>query len=189
LLIDNYDSFTFNLAQALQGLGARVEVLRNDEVGLGELETMPFTHLAISPGPGVPSRSGVVPEALRRLAGRVPVLGICLGHQAIGECFGARLVRAPRPVHGKTSAITHDGKGLFRGVENPLTATRYHSLVLERDSIPGCLEITALSEDGLVMGIRHPGLGMEGLQFHPESVLTPQGELMLRNFVEGGERR
>ncbi len=188
LLVDNYDSFTYNLAQALQELGAEVRVLRNDETTPREAASLHFTHLAISPGPGTPSSSGMVPGLLRLVAGRVPVLGVCLGHQAIGEAFGARLVRAPRPVHGKTSSIYHDGAGVFRGVPSPLTATRYHSLVLERESMPECLEISALSEDGLVMGIRHRTLGLEGLQFHPESVLTPEGMSILRNFLEGGER-
>jgi anthranilate synthase/aminodeoxychorismate synthase-like glutamine amidotransferase len=186
VLVDNYDSFTYNLSQAFQGLGAEVEVFRNDQVSVDEIEAMPFTHLVISPGPGTPSVSGMVPELIGRLDGRAPVLGVCLGHQALGEAFGARLVRAPRPVHGKTSRIEHDGRTIYAGLENPFTATRYHSLLLARESVPDCLEVTALSEDGLVMGIRHADLPFEGVQFHPESILTPEGEKLMRNFLDMG---
>jgi len=189
LLVDNYDSFTYNLAQALMELGAEVEVVRNDEADPRELAGMPYTHLVISPGPGVPSTSGMVPQLLGMVARKLPVLGICLGHQAIGEHFGARLVRAPRPVHGKTSQISHDGRGIFRGMPDPFTATRYHSLVLDPESIPGCLEVTAKSEDAQVMGVRHRTLAVEGLQFHPESFLTTKGTLILENFLKGGSRR
>jgi anthranilate synthase/aminodeoxychorismate synthase-like glutamine amidotransferase len=184
VLVDNYDSFTYNLSQSLQVLGAEVCVFRNDAVSVEEVEAMSFTHLVISPGPGLPANSGMVPRLIPRLAGRAPVLGVCLGHQALGEAFGARLVRAPRPVHGKTSRIEHDGRTIFHGLDNPFTATRYHSLLLERESVPDCLEVTACSEDGLVMGIRHATLPIEGVQFHPESILTPQGDLLMRNFLE-----
>lgn len=189
LLVDNYDSFSYNLAQALMELGAEVTVVRNDEADPLKLVHMPFTHLVISPGPGIPSTAGMVPELLRLAAGKLPILGICLGHQAIGELFGARLMRAPRPVHGKTSSISHDGKGLFRGMPNPFTATRYHSLVLDPRSVPPCLEVSASSEDGQVMGVRHRTMAVEGLQFHPESFLTTKGDLILENFLKGGPQR
>ncbi len=183
VLVDNYDSFTYNLAQALQVLGAEVSVFRNDAVTVDEVEAMSFTHVIISPGPGVPANSGMVLDLIPRLAGRAPVLGVCLGHQALGQAFGARLVRAPRPVHGKTSRIEHDGRTIFAGLENPFTATRYHSLLLERESVPDCLEVTAQTDDGLVMGIRHATLPIEGVQFHPESILTPEGDNLMRNFL------
>lgn len=181
LLIDNYDSFTFNLAQALEALGAEVVTLRNDAVDAASLPAYRPTHLVISPGPGTPSDSGVTLEAVKLFAGRLPILGVCLGHQAIGESFGARLVRAPRPVHGKVSRIAHDGRTIFQGLENPFPATRYHSLMLE--DIPQQLEVSARSEDGLVMGVRHRDLPVEGVQFHPESILTPCGEALLENFL------
>jgi anthranilate synthase/aminodeoxychorismate synthase-like glutamine amidotransferase len=181
LLIDNYDSFTFNLAQALEVLGAEVVTVRNDAV---EPDALPFfdpTHLVISPGPGTPSGSGVTMEAVRIFAGKVPVLGVCLGHQAIGQCFGADLVRAPRPVHGKVSNISHDSQTIFQGLESPFEATRYHSLMLE--AIPAELEVSARSGDGLVMGVRHRHMPVEGVQFHPESILTPCGDALLGNFL------
>ena len=181
LLIDNYDSFTYNLAQALEVLGAEVMTVRNDALPAGELASLSPTHLVISPGPGTPADSGVTLDAVRLFAGKIPVLGVCLGHQAIGQCFGARLVRAPRPVHGKVSRITHDGETIFRELVNPFPATRYHSLVLE--DVPPTLEVSARSEDGLVMGVRHRVLGVEGVQFHPESILTPCGEKLLANFL------
>ncbi len=183
VLVDNYDSFTYNLSQAFEILGAEVEVVRNDTIEVEELLSLDFTHLAISPGPGVPSTSGIVLPLIRRLKGEVPILGVCLGHQAIGESFGARLIRAPRPVHGKTSLIRHDGKGVYRGLENPFRATRYHSLILERESVPPCLEVGAESEDGVVMGVRHRKLPIEGVQFHPESILTSQGMALMENFL------
>jgi anthranilate synthase/aminodeoxychorismate synthase-like glutamine amidotransferase len=181
LLIDNYDSFTFNLAQALEVLGAEVVTVRNDAVEAGELPDFAPTHLVISPGPGTPSGSGVTMDAVRLFAGKVPVLGVCLGHQAIGQCFGAELVRAPRPVHGKVSSISHDSRTIFRGLESPFEATRYHSLML--DSIPAVLEVSARSEDGLVMGVRHRRMPVEGVQFHPESILTGCGVDLLGNFL------
>jgi anthranilate synthase/aminodeoxychorismate synthase-like glutamine amidotransferase len=181
LLIDNYDSFTFNLAQALEVLGAEVVTVRNDAVAARGLEDFRPTHLVISPGPGTPADSGITMEAVRLFAGVVPVLGVCLGHQAIGQCFGADLVRAPRPVHGKVSPISHVEKTIYRGLENPFTATRYHSLMLE--AVPDELEVSARSEDGLVMGIRHRSLPVEGVQFHPESILTVCGDSLLKSFL------
>jgi len=181
LLIDNYDSFTFNLAQALEVLGAEVVTVRNDAVEAGELQDLEPTHLVISPGPGTPSDSGMTMDAVRLFAGKVPVLGVCLGHQAIGQCFGADLVRAPRPVHGKVSSISHDSRTIFQGLDSPFEATRYHSLMLE--SIPAELEVSARSEDGLVMGVRHRRMPVEGVQFHPESILTSCGNELLGNFL------
>jgi anthranilate synthase/aminodeoxychorismate synthase-like glutamine amidotransferase len=181
LLIDNYDSFTFNLAQALEVLGAEVVTVRNDAVEAGELADFQPTHLVISPGPGTPADSGITLEAVRLFAGKVPVLGVCLGHQAIGQCFGADLVRAPRPVHGKVSHISHDAETIYEGLENPFTATRYHSLMLE--AIPDELEVSARCEEGLVMGVRHRSLPVEGVQFHPESILTQCGNSLLANFL------
>lgn len=181
LLVDNYDSFTYNLAQALEVLGAEVITVRNDAVEAASLPAYDPTHLIISPGPGTPRESGITPEAVALFAGKVPVLGVCLGHQAIGQCFGARLVRAPRPVHGKVSYISHDGRTIYRGLESPFPATRYHSLILE--GIPPQLEVSARSEDGLVMGVRHRLLPLEGVQFHPESILTPCGASLLENFL------
>jgi anthranilate synthase/aminodeoxychorismate synthase-like glutamine amidotransferase len=183
LLIDNYDSFTYNLAQALEVLGAEVIAVRNDALEAERLADFRPSHLVISPGPGTPADSGFTLEAVRLFAGKVPVLGVCLGHQAIGQCFGARLVRAPRPVHGKVSRISHDAATIFQGLENPFTATRYHSLMLE-DDLPGELEVSARSEDGLVMGIRHRRLPVEGVQFHPESILTTCGNTLLKNFLK-----
>jgi len=181
LLIDNYDSFTYNLAQALEVLGAEVVTVRNDDAAGGELAGYDPTHLVISPGPGTPAESGVTLEAVSLFAGEIPILGVCLGHQAIGECFGATLTRAPRPVHGKVSSISHDANTIFRGLENPFTATRYHSLILE--DIPAELEVSARSDDGLVMGVRHHRMAVEGVQFHPESFLTPCGNTLLGNFL------
>ncbi len=181
LLLDNYDSFTFNLAQALEVLGAEVVTVRNDKLDAGELAGLEPTHLVISPGPGTPADSGVTMDAVRLFAGRVPVLGVCLGHQAIGQCFGADLVRAPRPVHGKVSSISHDGRTIYRGLESPFEATRYHSLVLE--NVPAELEVSSRCEDGLVMGIRHRRMAVEGVQFHPESILTAAGDRLLENFL------
>jgi len=183
LLIDNYDSFTYNLAQALQVLGAEVIPVRNDELSPSEAMGLGPTHLVISPGPGGPGDTGITIPLLERLAGKVPVLGVCLGHQAIGYAYGAAVVRAPFPMHGKISRIFHDGRTIYRGVSNPFTATRYHSLILN-DDLPAELEVSARSEDGLVMGIRHRTLPVEGVQFHPESFLTREGEDILRNFLE-----
>jgi anthranilate synthase component 2 len=184
LLIDNYDSFTFNLYQYLAELGADLHVVRNDATTLEAIEAMAPERIVISPGPGTPRQAGISVEAVRRFAGVVPILGVCLGHQCIGEAFGATVDGAGEIVHGKVSEIHHDGKGVYRGLPNPFPATRYHSLAVRRDSVPPCLEVTAWTESGLVMGIRHRDLPVEGVQFHPESIMTPAGKSLLRNFLE-----
>ena len=183
LLVDNYDSFTWNLVQYLEELGAHVSVVRNDRLGPSDLSPEGWDALVVSPGPGVPSRSGQTPAAIRAFAGHRPVLGVCLGHQAIGEIYGGRIGRAPVLMHGKTSWIHHDGRTLYQGLPNPFQATRYHSLIVERGSIPDCLQISAWTEDGTVMGLRHTVLPVEGVQFHPESIMTPEGKTVLRNFL------
>jgi len=184
LLVDNYDSFVFNLYQYLGELGAEVSVVRNDALGADEALARGATHIVISPGPGTPDEAGVSLELVRRA--RVPLLGVCLGHQALGEAFGGRVVRAPQPMHGKTSEVRHDGRTLFAGLPQPFTATRYHSLIVERGSLPACLEVSAWTDDGVVMGLRHRSLPrLEGVQFHPESILTAAGKALLRNFLEG----
>ena len=185
LLIDNYDSFVWNLAQALGALGAEPVVVRNDAVDPARLAADPPDRVVVSPGPRGPADAGATVAVIRALAGRVPVLGVCLGHQCIAEAFGARVVRAPRPRHGKTSEIRHDGLGVLRGVPSPMPAARYHSLAVEESSLPACLAVSARSEDGVVMGLRHRGWAVEGVQFHPESFLTPAGPALLRNFLEG----
>jgi anthranilate synthase component 2 len=187
LLLDNYDSFTFNLYQALSELGAEVEVHRNDKISVGEVVALlpRLDGVVISPGPCTPTEAGISVALVRELAGAVPILGVCLGHQAIGAAFGGTIVRAPRLMHGKTSLITHDGGGVFAGLPNPLQATRYHSLIVERSSLPPELEITAQA-DGLIMGIRHRTMPVEGVQFHPESILTPTGNDLLANFLGRG---
>ena len=184
LLLDNYDSFTFNLYQALSELGAEVLVRRNDMVTVGDVEELApmLDGIVISPGPCTPSEAGISVPLVRRLAGTVPILGVCLGHQAIGEAFGGRITRAPRLMHGKVSMIAHDGAGVFAGLPNPFQATRYHSLIVERSTLPSELEITA-EADGLIMGLRHHTLPVEGVQFHPESILTPSGNDLLANFL------
>ena len=184
LLLDNYDSFTFNLYQSLSELGADVVVRRNDAVTVDEIEQLVPTldGIVISPGPCTPSEAGISVPLVQRLAGAVPVLGVCLGHQAIGEAFGGTVVRAPRIMHGKVSMIAHDGGGVFAGLPNPFQATRYHSLIVERSSLPSELEVTA-EADGLIMGLRHRSLPVEGVQFHPESILTPTGNDLLANFL------
>jgi anthranilate synthase/aminodeoxychorismate synthase-like glutamine amidotransferase len=186
-MIDNYDSFTYNLVQYLGELGAEVRVYRNDQIGLDELEALSPSHVVISPGPGTPDDAGITLGLIERLAGRVPLFGVCLGHQAIGRAFGGEVVRAGRVMHGKTSRIRHDGAGVFAGIENDFVATRYHSLVVARESLPGCLSVTAESEDGEIMGLRHRSLAVEGVQFHPEALLTQHGHKMLQNFLEGNE--
>ena len=183
LLIDNYDSFTYNLYQALRGLGARVRVLRNDAVSVSGIRRMMPSHIVLSPGPGRPEDAGVTLEAIEAFGGRVPILGVCLGHQAIGLAFGGRVVRARRLMHGKTSPIRHDGRGVFRRLPNPFIATRYHSLIVEERGLPACLEPTARAQDGTLMGVRHRELAIEGVQFHPESVMTPEGPRLLANFL------
>ncbi len=185
LMIDNYDSFTFNLVQYLGELGAKVSVFRNDEISIGKIEQLKPSHVVISPGPGTPNEAGVTLELIARLAGKLPILGVCLGHQAIGQAFGGKVVRAAKVMHGKTSRIRHDGSGVFSQLENDFVATRYHSLVVERASLPACLEISAESEDGEIMGLRHRSLAVEGVQFHPEALLTEHGHKLLQNFIQG----
>jgi anthranilate synthase/aminodeoxychorismate synthase-like glutamine amidotransferase len=185
LMLDNYDSFTYNLVQYLGELGAEVGVFRNDKISVEEVESLRPSHIVISPGPCTPNEAGITLELVARMAGRVPLLGVCLGHQAIGQAFGGRVVRAKQVMHGKTSRIRHDGKGVFQGVDDDFVATRYHSLVLERESLPGCFDVTAQSEDGEIMGLRHRGHPVEGVQFHPEALLTQHGHKMLQNFIQG----
>ena len=183
LIIDNYDSFTYNLVQYFGATGRSIRVLRNDASELLDLQPGEFTHVVISPGPGQPSDAGHTNAVIKRFAGRVPILGVCLGHQAIGEVFGGRVVRAPAPVHGKAAVLHHDGKGIFRGLAQDIRAARYHSLVVEQCSIPKCLQVSATSGDGLVMALRHRELPIEGVQFHPESILTDYGHEMIGNFL------
>ena len=185
LMIDNYDSFTFNLVQYFGELGAEVKVFRNDELTVQRIEALSPSHVVISPGPCTPNEAGVTLAAIEQLAGRVPILGVCLGHQAIGQAFGGKVVRAKQVMHGKVSRISHDGKGVFTKIENDFVATRYHSLVVERESLPECLEVSAQSEDGEIMGLRHRRLPVEGVQFHPEALLTEHGHKMLENFMKG----
>jgi anthranilate synthase component 2 len=187
LVIDNYDSFTFNLVQYLAELGQELRVARNDELTVEEIARLAPARIVISPGPCAPDQAGVSLAVVRQLAGRIPILGVCLGHQAIGQAFGGKVIRAREVVHGKTSPIFHDGSGVFRGLPNPFEATRYHSLVVERASLPDCLEITARTGDDEIMGVRHRTLPVEGVQFHPESFLTVVGKDLLRNFLEGSQ--
>mgnify|MGYP006394448579 CR=1 FL=1 len=188
LMIDNYDSFTYNVVQYLAELGADVQVRRNDEITIEEIEQLAPERLVISPGPCSPDQAGISMEAIRHFAGKLPILGVCLGHQAIGQVFGGKIVRAGRVMHGKMSPVHHSDVGLFKGLANPLQATRYHSLVIEQASLPDCLEVTAwtLNEDGSreeIMGVRHRTLAIEGVQFHPESIMTDQGHELLANFL------
>jgi para-aminobenzoate synthetase component 2 len=190
LLIDNYDSFTYNLVQAFLVLGADVHVYRNDAISLGEASALEPTHLCVSPGPGTPNDAGISMQMIRAFAGRVPVLGVCLGHQSIVEVFGGKVVRAGRLMHGKTSFIEHDGRTVFAGLPQPCEVGRYHSLIAAPDKMPGELEVSARTAEGEIMGVRHRNVLVEGVQFHPESILTPDGPRLLRNFLElaGGER-
>ena len=183
LMIDNYDSFTYNLVQYFGELGEEVRVFRNDQITVDELEKLAPDYIVISPGPCTPNEAGISVPLIGRFAGSVPILGVCLGHQCIGQAFGGRIVHAKSVMHGKTSAIRHEGQGVFAGLPNPLTATRYHSLVIERASLPECLKVTAWSDDGEIMGVRHRELAVEGVQFHPESILTEAGHDLLRNFL------
>jgi anthranilate synthase/aminodeoxychorismate synthase-like glutamine amidotransferase len=183
LMIDNYDSFTYNLVQYLNQLGAEVLVRRNDEIALAEIEILAPEAIFLSPGPCSPQEAGITVEVIRHFYQTIPILGVCLGHQAIGYAFGADVVRADRVMHGKTSDILNDGQTIFKGLPNPFTAGRYHSLIVDRDSLPSCLKITAETEEGEVMGIRHETYPVEGIQFHPESILTPQGKRIIRNFL------
>jgi anthranilate synthase component II len=186
LMIDNYDSFTYNLVQYLGELGAAVRVVRNDEMTVDALEALAPERVVLSPGPCTPNEAGVSVALVERLAGRVPILGVCLGHQSIGQAFGGRIVRARTIMHGKVSTVRHDGAGVFAGLPETFTATRYHSLVVERESLPACLEITAASDDGEIMGLRHRSLDVEGVQFHPEALLTEHGHSLLKNFLQRG---
>ena len=189
LLVDNYDSFTYNLVQAFLVLGAEVLVHRNDAISVEEAGRLAPTHLCISPGPGTPAQAGTSIAMIRHFAGRIPVFGVCLGHQSITEAFGGRVVRAPRLMHGKTSMITHDGRGVFAGIPSPCEIGRYHSLIAEPASLPAELIVTARTAEGEIMGLRHATLNVEGVQFHPESVLTPDGPAMMANFLRsrGGQ--
>ncbi len=184
LLIDNYDSFTYNLYQYLSELGADVLVMRNDEISAEEAAALAPSHVVISPGPCTPREAGVSRAIVERLGPRIPLLGVCLGHQCVGEVFGGRVVRAPEPVHGKVARIRHTARGIFQELPNPFEATRYHSLVVERATLPASLQITAETDDGLIMGLRHREYPIEGVQFHPESILTPAGKDLLRNFLQ-----
>jgi len=183
LLLDNYDSFTYNLAQYLGELGCTLEVHRNDKISVEEIVRRKPDRIVISPGPCTPQEAGISVELIQRLAGSFPILGVCLGHQAIGAAFGGKIIRAPKLFHGKTSDIEHDGKGIFQSVPNPFTATRYHSLIVERKSLPRELQISAETGDGIIMGLRHRKHKVDGVQFHPESVLTESGKQLLRNFL------
>jgi anthranilate synthase component 2 len=183
LMIDNYDSFTYNLVQYLRELGEEVVVYRNDKISLSEIEKRQPQRLVISPGPCTPNEAGISVAAIKHFAGRLPILGVCLGHQSIGQAFGGRIVRAERLMHGKTSQVLHNGLELFAGMPNPFDATRYHSLLVEQSSFPGCLEITAWTAEGEIMGLRHRQLPLWGVQFHPESILTVTGIDLLRNFL------
>jgi para-aminobenzoate synthetase component 2 len=184
LLIDNYDSFTWNLYQYFCELGARVEVRRNDELSLEDIAALAPQKIVISPGPCTPDESGISLEVIRHYAGKLPLLGVCLGHQAIAQVFGAKIVRAAKVMHGKTSPITHNNRGVFTGLNNPLTVTRYHSLVIDPPTLPACFEVTARTESGEIMGIRHRQWDLEGVQFHPESILSEQGHQLLENFLK-----
>lgn len=183
LVIDNYDSFTYNLVQYLGELGEEIVVYRNDEITIEGIEALKLDHILISPGPCTPNEAGISMDTIAYFKGKIPMLGVCLGHQSLGQVFGGNVIRADKLMHGKTSLMYHDGKGLFAGLPNPFTATRYHSLIVERSSLPDCLEITAETADGEIMGLRHKEYLVEGLQFHPESIITEHGHQMLRNFL------
>ena len=189
LMLDNYDSFTYNLVQYLREMAAEVQVFRNDAITVEGIRALAPTALVVSPGPGRPEDAGISCEAIRAFAGQIPILGVCLGHQAIGLTYGAKIVHAQRLMHGKTSDVTCDGEGVFKGLGGrPFKAMRYHSLAIERASLPECLVVTATAEDGEIMGIRHKELPIEGIQFHPESIMTPVGKRILRNFIKMGEK-
>jgi len=186
LVIDNYDSFTYNLVQYLGELGSTCVVYRNDQIDLQTIEEKNPDHLVISPGPCTPREAGISIQAILRMAGKIPILGVCLGHQCLGAAFGGEIVQAKRLMHGKGSLIYHDGKTIYKDLPNPFQAIRYHSLLIERKSLPDCLEISAETEEGEIMGIRHKGFAMEGVQFHPESIMTEGGKILLKNFIEMG---
>jgi anthranilate synthase component 2 len=183
-MIDNYDSFTYNLVQYLGELGQEVVVYRNDEIDLDKIKALKPRHIVISPGPCTPNEAGISVPLIKEFAGKIPLLGVCLGHQSIGQAFGGKIIHAKQVMHGKTSQVSHNNTGVFKGLPNPFTATRYHSLVIERKTIPDCLEITAWTEDGEIMGVRHKTLAVEGVQFHPESILTEHGHDLLNNFLK-----
>jgi glutamine amidotransferase of anthranilate synthase or aminodeoxychorismate synthase len=188
LVIDNYDSFTYNIVQYLGQMGCDLKVVRNDAITIDEIEALAPEKIVVSPGPCAPEQAGVSVETIRRFAGRISILGVCLGHQSIGHAFGGNIVRAGRLMHGKTSPVRHDGRGVFAGIPSPFEAIRYHSLLIDRDTLPDCLEITAETAEGEIMGVRHKTLPVEGVQFHPESVLTENGMQLLENFVREGGR-
>lgn len=183
LVIDNYDSFTYNLVQYLGELGQNIKVFRNDKITVPQIRELKPDYIVISPGPCTPNEAGVSMEIIRELGGEIPILGVCLGHQAIAQALGGQVIRGDYPVHGKTSEILHDGQTIYKGVTNPFVATRYHSLIVERETLPECLEISAETKDGVVMGIRHREFAVEGVQFHPESILTTEGKKILKNFL------
>jgi anthranilate synthase component II len=183
LLLDNYDSFTYNLLHYLGELGREVVVKRNDAISVADVLAMKPEGIVISPGPGTPDESGICLALVKEASGEIPLFGVCLGHQAIGQAFGGKVVRAPKPMHGKVSAIRHKGKGVFKGLPSPFSATRYHSLIVEKSSLPDCLEITAETDDGIIMGLQHKKLAVHGVQFHPESIASEHGHALLRNFV------
>ena len=185
LMIDNYDSFTYNLVQYFGELGADVHVYRNDAITLDQVAALAPTQIVVSPGPCTPKEAGISVPLIQRFAGQIPILGVCLGHQAIGQAFGGRIVRSERVMHGKLSPVTHDGRGVFNGVPTPFAVTRYHSLAIERGHLPSVLEVTATADDGEIMGVRHRELAVEGVQFHPEAILTEHGKRLLANFLEG----
>ena len=184
VMIDNYDSFTYNLVQYLGELGEEVKTFRNDEITIEEIEALNPTKIMLSPGPCTPNEAGISLAVIEYFAGKIPLMGVCLGHQSIGQAFGGKVVHAKQIMHGKTSKMTHTGKGVFNGIESPYTITRYHSLVVERESLPDCFDVTAWTEDGEIMGLRHKTLAVEGVQFHPESILTEHGHALLKNFLE-----
>ena len=185
LMIDNYDSFTYNIVQYFGELGEDVRTVRNDEVTIQEIATMKPDRICISPGPKAPSDAGVSVDVIKEFGGKLPILGVCLGHQAIGEAFGGKIIRAKQVMHGKTSMIAHTGEGVFKGIPSPFTVIRYHSLAIERASLPACLEVTAWTDDGEIMGVRHKEFDIQGVQFHPESILSEHGHALFRNFLEG----
>ena len=184
LMIDNYDSFTYNIVQYFGELGEDVRTFRNDEITIAEIEALNPDRICISPGPKAPAQAGISVEVLKHFAGKKPILGVCLGHQAIGEAFGGKVIRAKQVMHGKTSLIVHTGVGVFQGLPSPFTVIRYHSLAIERSSLPSCLEVTAWTDDGEIMGVRHKEYDIEGVQFHPESILSEHGHALLKNFLE-----
>lgn len=184
LMIDNYDSFTYNLVQYLGELGEKLEVYRNDKITISQIKDLKPKQIIISPGPGRPQDAGISEDVIKRFSGEIPILGVCLGHQAIGEAFGGEITRADRIMHGKTSMIYHNGRGIFKGIKNPFSATRYHSLIIKRDSLPSCLEIIAETKEKEIMGVKHKEYGVWGVQFHPESILTKEGKKILANFIK-----